>query len=58
MIFQQDIVLAQLEAFLGIKMAKIQMRQDSVGRYKTDEGRHMFEFFKADMLECGYADNH
>lgn len=56
MIFEQDKILVQLEAFLGIKMAKIEMRPDSVGRYKTDEGRHMFEFFKADMLECGYPE--
>lgn len=56
MVFNQQDVLAQLEAFLGIKMAKIEMRPDSVGRYKTDKGVHMFEFFKPDMLECGYTD--
>ena len=56
MVFKQDKVLAQLEVFLGIKMAKIEMRSDSVGRYQTDEGVHMFEFFKPDMLECGYTD--
>lgn len=56
MVFNQQDVLAQLEAFLGIKMAKIEMRTDSVGRYKTDKGVHMFEFFKPDMLECGYTD--
>lgn len=56
MVFEQDKVLAQLEEFLGIKMAKIEMRSDSVGRYKTDEGKYMFEFFKPDMLECGYTD--
>lgn len=55
MIFKQDEVLKELESFLGIEMAKIEMRPDSVGRYKTDEGLHMFEFFKADMQECKYA---
>ena len=54
MVFKQDEVLAQLEAFLGIKMAKIEMRPDSVGRWKTDDGVHMFDFFEQDMLECGY----
>lgn len=56
MVFNQEDVLAQLDKFLGIKMAKIEMRPDSVGRYKTDEDVHMFEFFKPDMLECGYTD--
>ena len=31
------------------------MRTDSVGRYKTDDGVHMFPFFQAEMDELGYA---
>jgi len=54
MVFAQDATLARLEDFLGLKMAKIAMRPDSVGRYKGDSGRHMFEFFAADLAECGY----
>ena len=30
------------------------MRPDSVGRYKTDKGEHMFDFFENDMKELGY----
>ncbi len=54
MIFKQDETLERLEQFLHIPMAKIPMRTDSVGRYKTDEEVHMFDFFKKDMEECGY----
>jgi hypothetical protein len=54
MVFKQDETLKQLEAFLGLPMAKIDMRPDSVGRWKTDDGVHMFDFFKQDLEECGY----
>jgi len=54
MVFKQDEVLSRLSEYLGIKLAKIEMRPDSVGRYKTDNGNYMFDFFKSDMNECGY----
>ena len=54
MVFHQDEVLNKLESFLGMPMAKIEMLPDSVGRWKTDEGAHMFDAFKKDLLECGY----
>lgn len=54
MVFKQDVVLSGLSEYLGIKLAKIEMRPDSVGRYKTDDGNYMFDFFKSDMNECGY----
>jgi hypothetical protein len=54
MVFRQDEVLAGIGGYLGIKLAKIEMRPDSVGRYKTDNGSYMFDFFKEDMDECGY----
>ena len=54
MVFEQDETLKKLEDFLGIKMAKIEMRTDSVGRYKTAEGKYMFDFFEEEMKECGY----
>jgi hypothetical protein len=54
MVYKQDETLKKLEDFLGIEMARIEMRTDSVGRYKTAEGRDMFDFFEEDMLECGY----
>lgn len=54
MVFDQDATLNRLEAFLGIPLTKIPMRTDSVGRYKTDDGTHMFPFFEAEMNTCGY----
>ena len=54
MVFSQDETLKKLEGYLGIQMAKIVMRPDSVGRWKTDAGQYMFDFFAEDMKECGY----
>lgn len=54
MVFDQDKTLARLSDYLGIPMAKIEMRPDSVGRYKKDNGVHMFDFFESDMRELGY----
>ena len=54
MVLNQGETLKKLEDFLGIKMAEIEMRADSVGRYKTAEGKYMFDFFEDDMRECGY----
>jgi len=54
MVFDQDRQLERLSKFIGIPAAKIEMRTDSVGRYKTDNGLHYFDFFEADMKELGY----
>ena len=57
MVFNQDETLKKLEAFLGINLAKIEMRTDSVGRWKSDTDKNVFDFFIEDMEECGYTDN-
>ena len=54
MVFDQDNTIARISDYLGIPIAKIEMRPDSVGRYKTDDGRHMFDFFESDMKDLGY----
>ncbi|MCL2518104.1 MAG: sulfotransferase [Oscillospiraceae bacterium] len=54
MVFNQDETCAGISEFLGIPINKIEMRPDSVGRYKTAEGVYMYDFFKEDMDECGY----
>lgn len=54
MVFDQDNTLKKLENYLGIPMEKIEMRSDSVGRWKTAEGDIMFDFFEKDMIENGY----
>ena len=53
-VFEQDRELKRLEEYLGLPMAKIEMRQAPVGRWKTDEGTHYFDFFAEDMAELGY----
>jgi hypothetical protein len=55
MVFDQENQLARLHEFLGIKLAKIEMRPDSVGRWRSDNEEHMFDFFQRDMEECGYS---
>ncbi len=54
-ILKQDETLARLEEFLGISLARIEVRPDSVGRWKTDEGNHDFAFLRKDMRELGYV---
>ncbi|MHB9023550.1 MAG: sulfotransferase family protein [Armatimonadota bacterium] len=49
-ILKQDETLARLEAFLGLPLAKIEVRPDSVGRWKKDEERHDFPFFPRETL--------
>lgn len=53
-VLRQDDTLARLEAFLEIKLAKIPVKPAAVGRWKTDEGTHYFDFFAPAMAEFGY----
>jgi hypothetical protein len=53
-VLKQDETLRRLEAFLGLPLAKIEVRRDPIGRWKTDEGRHYFDFFAEDLEELGY----
>jgi len=54
MVLDQDNTLEKLSVFLGIGLAKIEMRAGPVGRWKTDGGVHMYDFFEPDMDENGY----
>ncbi len=53
-VLDQDATLAKIERFLGIPLAKIEVRPEAVGRWKTDTGVHDFDFLKEDMAELGY----
>ncbi|MCE5278425.1 MAG: sulfotransferase [Planctomycetaceae bacterium] len=53
-ILDQDATLKRLEAFLGIPLAKIPVRPDSVGRWKSDTENHWFDFLAPAMDEHGY----
>ena len=53
-ITEQDKTLNRISEFLSIPLSKVIVRPDSIGRYKDDDKRHMFDFFEQDMKECGY----
>ena len=52
---KQEQTLEGLEAFLGIPLARIVVRSDPVGRWRTDREQHYFDFFDAAMAEQGYS---
>ena len=56
LVLKQEETLKRLEDFLGIPLARVVARRDSIGRWKTDEGQHYFDFFKEAMEETGYGD--
>lgn len=53
-VLDQDATLARLEEFLGIKLAKIPVKPEAVGRWKSDTGVHDFDFLHEDMVELNY----
>jgi len=53
-VLAQDETLARIEAFLGIPLAKIEVKPEAVGRWKTAEQTLDFEFLRGDMAELGY----
>ncbi len=53
-VLNQDESLARLEDFLGIKLEKIAVRPETVGRWKSDEGVNYFDFFEPAMRQYGY----
>ncbi|MCL6519033.1 MAG: sulfotransferase [Armatimonadetes bacterium] len=53
-VLDQEKTLKRLEEFLGIHLARIEVRPEAVGRWKTDEGQHDFDFLREDMKELGY----
>ena len=53
-VLRQDETLARLEDFLGFKLARIPVRTEPVGRWKTDDGTHDFDFLAPAMKEHGY----
>ena len=53
-VLKQEETLKRLEAFLGIPLARIIVRPDSIGRYKEDSGVNYFDFFEPAMREYQY----
>ena len=54
MVTKQEATLARLEDFLGIPLARIVMRQDTIERWRRDDGRHYFDFFEPAMRAYNY----
>ncbi|MBN1352535.1 sulfotransferase [candidate division KSB1 bacterium] len=53
-VLRQVQTLARLEDFLGIKLARIPVNREAVGRWKSDEGINYFDFFAPAMAVYGY----
>lgn len=54
LVLDQDSTLSRLEGFLGIPMARIDMRPESIGRWKNDDKVHDFPCFQDELLAYGY----
>jgi hypothetical protein len=54
-VLRQEETLARLEAFLGIPLARIPVRPETVNRWQSDDGANYFDFFEPAMREYGYA---
>jgi hypothetical protein len=53
-VLRQEETLAQLEAFLGIPLARIIMRKESLDRWRQDDGVNYFDFFEPAMRRHSY----
>lgn len=53
-VLNQEATLKRLEGFLGMPLARIPVRPETVGRWKQDTGVHDFEFFTDEMKRYGY----
>lgn len=53
-VMNQDATLARLEEYLGIPLARIIVRRETVGRYDQADGVSYFDFLAAGMHEFGY----
>ena len=54
-VLDQERTLVRLEEFLGMALARVPVRPESVGRWKSDTDKHDFEFLREDLLELGYV---
>lgn len=53
-VLDQERTLVRLERFLGIPLARIEVRPEAVGRWKSAEGEVRYDFLEDDMAELGY----
>ncbi|NLS77367.1 MAG: sulfotransferase [Chloroflexi bacterium] len=53
-VLHQEETLARLEGYLGIKLARIAVQPETVGRWRTDEGVSYYDFLEPAMREFDY----
>ena len=53
-VLKQDETLVKLEEYLGISMAKIPVRPEAVGRWKTSDEQYDFPVFHDEIKKYGY----
>ncbi|MGQ9682682.1 MAG: sulfotransferase family protein [Anaerolineae bacterium] len=53
-VLRQEETLTRLEAFLGIKLARIVVNPEVVGRYRLDGGPNYYDILEPAMREYGY----
>lgn len=53
-VLKQEKTLGRLEKFLGIKLARIPVKPDVIGRYRKDDGTNYFDFLAPAMQRYGY----
>ncbi|WP_421723212.1 sulfotransferase family protein [Bauldia sp.] len=53
-VLHQEQTLQRLEDFLGYALARIVVRPEAVGRWKSDTGMHDFDFFEPALRAYGY----
>jgi hypothetical protein len=51
---RQDETLARLESYLSVRLARIPVNPDAVGRWKTDTRPNYYDFFAPAMESYGY----
>ena len=51
---RQDETLARLESYLGVKLARIPVKPEAVGRWEADTGSNYYDFFAPAMERYGY----
>ena len=55
-VLRQEETLAGLEQFLDLPLVRIPVRKEPIGRWRTDQGKHLFDLFQQDMIELGYEE--
>jgi len=55
-VLRQEETLTRLEDFLDMPLARIIVRPESVGRWRTAEGVFMYDFFRDSMVANGYTE--